>query len=226
MKKLAGFFVLASILFGHVYGQAENFLIYDEETGYFANPRLILFAAVENEKITGYLLCNDNDPNFNIQLLPHSLSRFREAFYKFLEWEDIASSNNFLEIFERDIPITVSSYFVTWNSYSNAEQRRIEYTMTEYEDTGSIMTISFKFIWNPSSIETKYNAILSIKSNTVHSGIQGETFTFQRYSMDRDSINSFLSNTTDENIKVRIEQGREVEQERERQRQILNELFR
>ena len=212
MKKFIIFLLL--LICENVYSQIETRLIYREVITY-NEPRLSILAAVENDIVKKFILSNElfNSPYFRIELTEQNLVNFREALIKFFEWESLAVENNPAS-FTREIPVTVISNKVTW-SWTNARQ------LTNKD----LMTISFQFDWNPSRRET-YRALLNISSNTAQPAGLGRSFTLQKTGMNHEAAGQLLENITDEKILFVLDQYRKEELEKERQRELINELFR
>jgi hypothetical protein len=213
MKKILSIIILTFIFFGTAAGEAETLLIYREEITN-NEPRLSVLTKIENDNVIGYSLSNElfNSPYFIIELTKKNFENFREAFNRFLEWETIADENN-LDSFTREIPVTVASDNIIWTCTSIRPVRNM-----------NSMIFTFQFDWNPSRKE-EYRALLNICSNIIEPLERGSSFTLQKNYMNNDEVSMFLDNISDEKIAFIIERQRERKTETERQRLLIDELF-
>ncbi|MCL2214314.1 MAG: hypothetical protein FWC06_03790 [Treponema sp.] len=201
------------LICGNVYSQINTQLIYREEITY-NEPRLSILAAIENNTIRNYILSNElfNAPYFRIELTEHNLNNFREALIKYFEWEALAAENN-LDSFTRNIPVTVKSNNITWS-----------WTNVRHITSQNIMNISFQFDWNPSRREA-YRALLHIGSNTLQPQRPASSFTLNKNGMNHEAVYQLLENITEEKITNVLEQYQKEDYEKERQKELIRELF-
>jgi len=206
-------FILVFLFFAalSVYSQTESYIICYEAD-------LLLFVNLENNSIKDYKIYTVL-PFCNIILNRNNFQLFRDLLNRFLEWEKIAETNNLTERFEREIPITVTSNNVTWSTIER-QQGYVTYKMIENE-----MQIKSTFNWNPTAYNESLKGNLHITSNTITSNTPNSSFYFDRYIM-RNDAKQLLENLTDSKIQEAIQRGRAEEQERQRQKQLQEELFR
>ena len=234
MNKFITVIFIMLFVSGAAYSETETLLIYREEITN-NEPRLSILARVENDEIVKYILSNElfNGPYFVIEISERDFLNFKEALNKFLEWESIAAENN-LAGFTREIPVTVTSNNVTWS-----------WVNTMIFTNQNSMTINFLFDWNPSR-RAAYRALLNISSNTAHAAhaaahdvlayntlaavqpleTEQQSFTLRKNYMNNEEVSLFLENITDEKISLIMEQYCERDAETERQRTLIDELFR
>ncbi|MDR0465708.1 MAG: hypothetical protein LBG94_11430 [Treponema sp.] len=208
-------FILLLNSYGIVYSQSETQLIYREVITY-NEPRLSILAVIENDTVKNYILSNElfNSPYFLIELTEHNLVNFREALSKFFEWESLSIENN-LDSFKREIPITVVSKNVTWSWINTRHLTNVD-----------PMIFSFQFDWNPARRE-EYRALLHIDSNTLQPMTEfGSSFTLNKYGMNHEAVEQLFENITEEKISDVFDQYRKDALEKERQRELIEELFR
>jgi hypothetical protein len=225
MRKVLLFISVLFLAIANVYTQTESFLIYKQKSevvnGRFISPRdpeLLFYVNLVNNSIVSYVIEKDDLTPFKIEITPENFLSFLEALNKFLEWESLAVVN-ITEKFDREIPVNVLSKNVIWEKYLTWT------TKDTYEMKDEELIIKFNFKWQPSYAEFTRGQ-LDMASNIVVSNDMKSVFKFEKTGINRDEIRLLINNLTDEKIKVAIQRGRTEEQERNRQRQLQDELFR
>lgn len=214
MKKILVTALLTLIVLGTAAGNTETYLIFRERITY-NEPRLSILARAVNGSIGSFILSNElfTPPYFLIELNERNFNNFREALGIFLEWEMMAIENN-LDSFTRAIPVIVESNNVTW-SWTNIWSFR----------NSNTMIINFMFDWNPSR-RREFRALLNISSNFIEPRERGPQFVFRKNFMNNEEVTLFLDDITDEKIDLVVLENREMILESERQRLLIEELFR
>ncbi|MCL2186381.1 MAG: hypothetical protein FWB86_11110 [Treponema sp.] len=216
MKKMRIFIFIFFLAAAAVYGQPVSYIIYDFDKTWSTNQFSLRVKLSENDAIIGYTICDERHTlnQFWIEISPGDFENFRNALDKFLEWDELAGINN-MSAFRREIPLTVKSNNVLWTmSYRDI------YTMDEKE-----MVIGFNYRWSPANAEL-LKSQLEIRSTTVSSINENNTFEFIRSGINIDEARLMFDSLTDEKIQETIQNKRSAELELERQRLLLEELFR
>ena len=187
-----------------------------------AGGELSIWANVVESNIISYFLygdglstdmTRDTDTTYDIILSVEEFVKFREVLEKFIEWENLAKENN-MDIFIRQIPISVSSKDVKWNRGWRTGNIK-KFRMTKKE-----MLIDFSFFWRGST------GTMDIKSNIIFADDSTETFHLNIKEMTSTSVRWLFESTTDEKTWLAIEEGRQMDLEEKRQEQLQDELFR
>jgi hypothetical protein len=234
MKKVLIFISVLFLVIANVYSQTESFLIYKQKIEsvngriiHPLSPVLSFYVNLENNMIVSYAIGTDSYysvnrdfsvDSFRIEITHENIVNFKEALNRFLEWEARASINNLTERFSREIPISVSSNNVLWSRYVTLT------TESTFRNNSTPFLIQFNFRWTPSNIEFARGQ-LDITSNTV-SASGANSFRLVKSGIGRDEARLLSDNLTDSKIQEAIQRGRAEEQERNRQRQLQDELFR
>lgn len=209
-------FILTLFISANVYGQDESILIYEFDKTWGTNQFAIYARISESNLITGFTIADGRESltPFRIEINPENFENFRNALYKFIEWDDL-SVNNGMNSFQKEIPFTVTSRNVLWSALPENI-----YLMIEKE-----MTINFIYKWSHTNAEFARSQ-LEISSDTVNSLAGNNSFIFSRNGINTEEVISMLENLTEENIHDKIQSERSADTEMKRQRMIQDELFR
>jgi hypothetical protein len=198
--------------------------------------QLSFYANIENNIVKSYAISiNKISETFRIELSIEEFNNFREALNRFLEWEALALSNKITEAFTREIPILIISNNVSW-TISGVRFRNGKHTF-QMNDTS--LNLNFMFNWTPRHIES-HRGQLDITSNTVRADTDASlysirdrnaelldnVFRFRKEDINRNEARILFSNLSDESIQIGIQQAIDSEQERVRQNQLQEDLFR